>query len=290
MISRHYSIALLFITGLALCLFGWVRGMEFDLQDLSSADDQHPEWSIPPLGMDRKGEIDKILQKQFKFFDEGAQSYAFISHDGQYVLKIFKTKHSRPGNKRRLKHKVRMWLTPKKELEQIMEVNQKRWTRKLSVVCSSYHLAYQEMPEETALEFIHLQKTQGQFKPIILKDRVGRTYRVSLDDHNFILQKRVDLVPDRMRACLKRGDRQEIEKLVSSLDALLVQRAQKGITDSKQCYGINYGFYGTKAIQLDPGKIRKDVAIQSAPDQEIERVRNNLKKWIDTHYSSDLKR
>ncbi len=97
----------------------------------------------------------------------------------------------------------------------------------------------------------------------------------------FILQKRVDLVPERIASLLKQGKRQDAVQAVIKLYELLAKRTEKGFTDERQCFSINYGFCGNEALQIDIGRL---VYKKEMPERELERLSNNLQEWVFKHF------
>lgn len=91
----------LWIGIVAVLLFGMGRLYfrltdDFRLGNITYDMPHHDEWDIPKLSDEERQRLDSILSQKFTYIGKGAQSYAFGSDDGKYVLKFFKFKHLTP--------------------------------------------------------------------------------------------------------------------------------------------------------------------------------------------------
>ena len=85
-----------------LLVFGAVRAYyrltdDFRLSNISYPLPFQENLQIPPLAELERAQIINILSQNYSYLGKGAQSYAFRSQDGQYVLKFFKFKHLKPN-------------------------------------------------------------------------------------------------------------------------------------------------------------------------------------------------
>src|SRR5947199_6221017 len=90
------SISLLLLIGLS------IKGIlritdDFRLSGITHEMSIKDDWKIDPLNENEKARLRQIFAQKFTYLGKGAQSYAFVSHDNQYVLKFFKFKHLRPN-------------------------------------------------------------------------------------------------------------------------------------------------------------------------------------------------
>jgi len=240
----------------------------------------HPEWEIVP-SQEQLSQTMLALHQSYSYLGEGSQCYAFESQDGQFVLKIFKAKHQRHKNYK--KAFASLFNSSAKNL-QIENQKQEKWRKKFFAACNSYKIAFEEFSEETGTFFLHFNQTHELLPMLTLRDQKGKSCLVNLNDIPFFLQKKADLLLPRLKELIIKKDYTRIRSIIDSIDKLLVRKASKGITDPNQCYSINYGLIHDQAIQFDAGKIVKNSSIAEAPDEEIQRVRGKLNRWLAKHF------
>lgn len=267
---------------LSSCVIGIVtlRGKRpgFNLTKISSTFEPSSRWAVDPLGEWEMREVTKVLGQEFQYLGSGAQCYAFISQDGQYVLKFFKIKHLSP--KRWLK-----WL-PLPGLGQYRFNKIEKRIQRHHDLFSSYKLAYQNLKKETGVVFIHLNKTRDLGVRVNLYDRMLNCYRVDLDRYEFVLQKKAVLVRDRISSMMLRGDREgAVDAIRSLLDQVVIQ-CKKGYVDRDSGVSHNYGFVGKDVIHFDAGRITVDSAAKKPAyyQREVLRVAKKLEDWLYDSY------
>lgn len=154
--------------------------------------------------------LDGILSQPFRFLAMGRQSYVFESADGKYVLKAFRT--------HRVHYpfwaKIFGWKNPNKK-------RYKNWI-------TSYRLADEELREETGILYIHFQSTRHLKGYVHLIDRLGRSFRIDLDQMGFMIQRKFQLLNG---AFLKGRSQEEVRKYISAFVETVVRRCQKGIVN-----------------------------------------------------------
>ncbi len=219
-------------------------------------------------------ELAQIFNQRFVFLDEGAQCYACASEDGRYVIKLFKARHMRK----------KKWLKDGPLFHAFASAAQReqeklRWLQKFQETCVCYALAYNELAEETGLVHLHFQPSEKMHAKLKVEK-----FEIDLDQLPFLVQKKGELVPKKISALLQTGGHAAAITALASLHQLLVKRAKRGITDPRQCFSINYAFCGKDPLQIDVGRITKELTIIAAPQTEIERVTANLKAWVGRHF------
>ncbi|MBA2727519.1 MAG: hypothetical protein H0U49_05020, partial [Parachlamydiaceae bacterium] len=171
----------------ALALFAGVRLYysltdDFRLANIRYDTPNRSEWQVPDQSAAEITHLNKILSQHFTYIGKGAQSYAFGSEDGKYVIKFFKFKHLRPS----------FWLDllpPIFGLDNYKDKQYQRKERKLEGVFSGYRLAYLRHREDSGLLFIHLNHSENLFPPMTVIDKMGWHHSIPLDGVVFILQE-----------------------------------------------------------------------------------------------------
>jgi hypothetical protein len=218
-------------------------------------------YSEIPKGTEETASIAPILDQSFTFLGEGSQTYAFVSEDGAYVLKLFKAKHKKPF---KLSRFFKNLTRGKKELEQKRE----KWKWKFQNTCRRYKMALVDLKEETGLIYLHFQQSPT---PLYVECVAGKPLFLNLSNYPFILQKRAILAPEYCRAHPSEGK--------EALRLFFKERLEKGYSDPRQSLSINYGFLDGKPIQIDVGKIEP---FDGDKEQELAKIYAHIDDWYST--------
>ena len=145
-------------------LFYQSKSLVFNRGRITSTFPYNPDWAIQePTGKEMH-RLKMLLRQKFKFLGAGAQSYAFESEDGKYVIKFFAMKHQIP--------RISDFRHPEK-----VEARRQH-------LLSSYRahkLAYENLREDTGLVYIHLNKGTNLQTQLTVVDRLGRSHLIDLD-------------------------------------------------------------------------------------------------------------
>jgi hypothetical protein len=175
-----------------------------------------------PLGPSEGIDPYLYLRQKFYLKDQGGQSYVFISSDEKYVLKFFKDM-------------PRPWIP--------FPNYQKKKLGKLKRTLHGYHLAFERLPQETGLLYLHLSPTLTPL-PAILVDRLLIEHSVDLSSTYFVLQKRA--APLTKKPAL------------SQVSELLQKRASVHIADHDPRLHTNLGWIDNHLVFIDPGRFVED--------------------------------
>lgn len=247
--SKYFIVIFLAIF---MCVRIYYRATDdFRLGNISYDIPYNQDWSIPELSEEENNELEKILGQTFSYIGKGAQSYAFVSEDDQYVLKFFKFKHLRPS-----------WIIDNLPeigyLKTFKELEQYKKQRKLLSVFNGYRLAYEVHKNESGLLYVHLNKTNHLKKKVTVLDKIGVERSIDLDEVNFVIQKKVVTSKKKILDDLAVGNLDEAILKIYSLFDLYLQEYSKGIYDHDHGVLHNTGFIGSKPIHLDVGKLYRD--------------------------------
>jgi hypothetical protein len=220
----------------------------------------------------QKKEIDSILSQKFSYLGFGGQCYAFLSEDGNYVIKFFK-EHTRhipetfaslpPWQKKRDKRLF------KRERD-----------------FNSCKIAYSELKDESGLLYIHLNKTSDLPKTITILDKLHIAHTISLNDKEFILQKKAELFYPHLEKVFKSEDPQAIKDCLGSILDLLISRCKKGIFDEDPKMHRNLGFIANRPIFIDIGRFTKDEK-RKEPSiylKDIQAIATPLKTYLEKNH------
>lgn len=161
-----------------------------------------------------------MVKQHYTYLGQGAQSYAFRSADGNYVLKIFHYKHfNKPFKKDKL-------------LENL----------------NGYVIAYEKLPKESGILYQQLKTGTGPDVEVAVEDRLGFTHHIRLQDVRYVLQKYVSLASLRLK---------EAEFKQKLLDFIEKERLI-GLYDRDLGMANNIGFIGDDLYHIDLGKLVYD--------------------------------
>jgi hypothetical protein len=217
--------------------------------------------------------ISHLLNQPYRYFGNGNQCYAFISEDGQTILKFFKYVDNAPP----------AWIAKVPFLNKFKPFSLKRiskisWKRDRDF--QGYQLAYDRFREETGLLALHLSPTENTYPTITLYDKLGIIHSLDLNNTPFILQKRATLIYEQFLTWLQAGDIDKVRHGIDHLISLCAKRISKEIFDDDVHFYSNFGFIGEIPIQIDPGHFISGLS----PASELETLTLELKEWFAKNY------
>lgn len=227
----------------------------FALAQLENQRQDDPRWkgreeAIPHL--------EEMCKNRFLYLKAGGQSYAFVSEDGRYVLKLFKP-HVRPLH----------------ALLSHLPFFQRRWKEKIKKCLAkqardynSYKIAFEELKEECGLIAIHLHTTHHLQQEVRIVDKLNIEHRIDLDQIHFILQKKAVLPLVHFDRLIQENKIEEAQEAIDSICKLVIERCKLGIFDDDAKLHRNFGFLGNQAMLIDVGRFQKD---ERRKNKEVQR-------------------
>jgi hypothetical protein len=250
----------------------------FALHKIHSELVHNPKWETPPLTDDEMTNVRTVLNQPYSYLGKGAQCYVFVSQDNQHVIKFFRLYHLLPPfwTKLPLPSFLRSFALSK--------IAQKEGELDRDFI--SYKIAFEEMREETGVLYVHLNKTDTLHQKIEIIDKLNIKHTLNLDEMEFLVQKRADLVYPALEKMVVTEGFEAARASLTSLVDLLVVRCQRGIRDKDPDLNTNFGFIGHTPLQIDVGRYRKpEGESQGNVDRdEIIRITDNLNQWLRAKY------
>lgn len=254
------------ITLLILCITGTARFCKkqtggFTVLRITSSLPFHPEWEVGhDLGREQ---LQALFAQPYSFLSKGAQTFAFASADGKYVVKFFKHDHLKKNGK-------------------------------LIKDFTSYIIAYKLLKQETGLLYLHLNTTAQMGLSLDLIDRLGIHHHIPLDNYTFLVQKRASGSYETVRRWVEAGQIEEAKRAISSLVRVLKTRSERGIYDKDPDINTNFGFVEEEAVQIDVGRFR--LRKEPLDRGELLRITDNFHQYLmtvcpqlDAHLQEELK-
>jgi hypothetical protein len=251
----------------------------FSIHQMTSTLPPCPQFDVP-LSQEKKEQLQIILDQKFYYLGKGCQFYVFESEDGEYVVKFLKHKHLR------LYSGLNNLPMPQK-LRELSKAKIAHRMERVERLFTSCHLAYEKMPEETGLIFIHLNRIPATEKNVTVVDKIGCNHTIALDEYEFFVQKKGISLKD----VFSRIDEKDIPNKVQELANLVLARCEKGIRDRDQAFVQNIAFTDRGAIFTDFGQFYEDPTILQVEEQskDLKRRIDSLRLWTDDHFPNYLK-
>lgn len=278
---------LIWLAFLGLISFALLRLYYYATDDFRMANIVHPlpfqpQWEIESLSSTQQKQLDDILAQKFSYLGKGAQSYAFESADGKYVLKFFKFKHLKPS-----------WFVnllpdiyPFKEYR---ERSTARKQRKFYGIFNSYRLAYEQDRDEAGLIFIQLNPLNHPKKEVTLIDKLGLERTVDLGSVVYVVQKKGKTLRTLFSELLDQGQIELVKKRIGQIFDLYLGEYKKGLNDHDHGVMQNSGFIDDKPIHLDVGKLNKNDQMRELAtyQEDLLLVATKMAIWLKKNYSKD---
>lgn len=251
----------------------------FTLGNISSDYSYDERREARPLLDSEKLHLAAILNQEFTYLGHGAQFYAFLSQDGEHVLKFFRYK--------RFRHAT--WLDyvdfiPALDRYRLKMIQEKR--KKREKVYASCKLAFDQLQEESGLVFMHLNKTKSLNQWISLTDKMGKKHRINLDEMEFLVQKKAQLLGPYIAHLMAAGNVDEAKGLISEIVAMMRAECAKGLVDDDVTILKNTGVVARKPIHIDIGlfSYHEDFKQPQVTQEKVIRNTHEFNLWLKQKY------
>lgn len=255
------------------------RGEGFRVYKIQSQPPYEQRWDISYTDEELSTAV-KALAQPYTYLAHGFQCYAFMSQDGEYVLKFFRHQRLRlPDLVMRIPNFpfFNEWRKAK-----ILALS-----RRKEYLLRSCKTSWTLAKEETQLLMVHLNRTEDIFPTVTIIDPFGEKHPIKLDEYQFLLQRRAEKVKPTFISLMKNNDVSGAKARIDQIFELFLTCAAKGIqdTDGALVRKDNLGFFHDKAIYIDGGKLqmRKGVFNARVFRKDLRRLRP-LKKWMEIEY------
>jgi hypothetical protein len=251
----------------------------FSLSNISSDFSYHPNWKIRSLAKDEQEEVDRALNQSYYYLGKGCQSYVFLSEDHQYVIKFFKYQRFR----------LQPWLAYFPPLPAIVKYREEKIEKKrvkLEGFIQSWKIAFEDLKEETGLLFVHLNKTRDLNKELVIFDKIGQRHRLNLDDMEFCIQRKAEMLCSVLLKFKENNDLKEGQYLITRLLNLILSEYHRGLADNDHALMQNTGVVEGKPVHIDVGQFVKNKQIKdsSVYNQELFTKTYKFKIWLKEQY------
>ena len=255
------------------------RNDGFAIEKIHSHLPYDPRWNVE-VSEEQIHTTNHILEQPFHYLGRGFQCYAFISADGKYVLKFFRHQ--------------RMRLPPSCEylpnvafIKDFKARKAADFEKRKNYLFTGIKVGFEAAPHETALIFVHLNKTKNQHGKTVIFDKLGNQYVVDMNQVEFMLQHKAVHIKPTISQLMTDDQEEEAKKRLKQIFTLLVTCAKNGIqdTDGALIRKNNLGFLEDRAIYIDSGKLARKEEIKNKERfvKDLHRLKP-LYRWLkDEH-------
>lgn len=234
--------------------------------------------AVAPLPADRQVPLAAVVDQPYTYLGKGAQCFAFISQDGQYVMKFFKSKHYQPTLLARL-------ASPLPFLTNYLQEKRKLKKQQLAAIFSGYLLAYQYLGADSGILYLHLNGGEEFQRNLLVRDGFGSRWAVALDPTIFVLQRYSEPLASVLDSALKNDNKALAHLRLKQVVDMYLRSYAQGIYDRDHAVTRNIGFAGEQPIHLDVGHLT------FAPNLGLSFFKNDLLKvfrrintWLKENY------
>jgi hypothetical protein len=218
--------------------------------------------------------IRSLFAYKFRYLGRGHQSFVFLSDDDAHVIKIF-------NNCQQSNSAFFRMLKPIPWLGRWAERQARFCEENLRNTANSYRIALEEMPDKTALLFLHARQTEN-LPPLTIVDPLNITHRLNANPLGFLIQKKAKLAYPMLEEWIQAQNLEAAKRALCKLLDLFIWKCRQGIADNDPLIRTNFGFIEEEAIQIDVGPLSKNPSIQDVAtmQKEIIRISTSLKNWL----------
>ena len=208
-----------------------------------------------------------LLNQKYHYLTKGGQTYVFVSEDGKYILKLFRSSRL---NSLAFLHKIFPADFFQRKIEKL--------THHIIQTLHSYQLAKEKLQEETGIIALHLSaEEQGPAKLTII-DKLGIEHTIDPIQYPFIIQKRALLLKEKIDILMEKQELGAAKACFDTLFSFIESRMRLGIEDTDPNLSKNFGFLGEKVVQFDAGNF--SLCIKPS-FESLAKSKEDLQYWIN---------
>ena len=254
----------------------------FDAEDLIKPSKKGSAWDT---SFAKDFDISSLLKQKFHYLGKGHQAFAFVSEDGQYVLKLFKPHY--PHIEFFGESFNFTYIPFSKWLYKV--VAKEAYDKRLQEDFTSYVNAYTTFKDESLVEYLHLAETSDLKEPLRLFDKINILREFDSNSTCFLIQKKVEPLQATLQNLLKEDKIGDVRIVLEKLLHLLVRRVDLGFYKPTHKFHANFGCIGLEPYQLDIGNLLTPKDLGLAEDTKTINLETSVKKlklWLGEHIPS----
>ncbi|NGX59510.1 MAG: hypothetical protein KR126chlam3_00662 [Chlamydiae bacterium] len=216
----------------------------------------------------------EIFNQPFYFLGSGVQCYAFVSADGETVLKVFKHYHLWPSSKILRKLPLPKFLQNWKN--SILAKREKR----IGSIFASAQIAQNQLQQQTGVFHLNLNPKKRRYPKLTIFDKIGIRYELDLSKTPFLLQKKADLIFSYLET-----HKEKTMEIIDSLFTCIHNRTELGISNTDPIMHRNFGIRDGEVMEIDIGSFISNPHVKNPlfAKRELFYETLELKDWISKH-------
>lgn len=265
---------------LGLARFHYVLNDGFTISNISSKSSDLLTLNIRDLSSSEMHDFNEAVHQDYTYLGKGCQSYVFVSQDGNYVIKFIKHQSFRS----------KPWVNafsfiPSVEKFRVQKANEKRI--KLETLLWSWKTAFENLPQETAIVYVHINHIPDLEKMITLYDKLGFKHKIDLGEMDFLIQKRATLLCPTIAQLMTSENDSKAKDLIDQLVSMLLDENQRGYIDNDHALMQNTGVLNGNPIHIDVGQLvfNEKIKDPSVHQQELYNKIYHFYKWLEVNYA-----
>lgn len=275
----RYKIAIGTVSFFAINLICKGLNGNFDSNDLVKPFKSGSAWDT---SSEKSFDIHSLLKQKFYYLGKGHQAFAFVSEDGEYVLKLFKPHYPH----------LEFW----GESFNFTYIPLSKWFYKtiakeafynrIREDFTSYVNAYTMFKEESLVEYLHLSETSDLKDSIQLFDKINVLRNFDPNTTCFLIQRKVEPLQVTLMNLMKEDKMGEVRIVLEKLLQLLDRRVELGFYKPTHKFHANFGCIGLQPFQLDIGNILtlKDLGLEeNTKTIDLDTSIKKLRLWLRDH-------
>lgn len=251
----------------------------FTVHKIASPLTYDEQWEIEGLDLDQEHDlIEAAFSQPFYYWGTDVYWYGFISEDHKYLLKFFKMHKLLPKTG---------WLSMPLALFEGYRFNQVDKKKEiLKEIFSSVKASYESFKDQTAVIYVHLNKTRRLRKKVELIDQFGKHLFVDLDSKEFILDRKAEHLYTYLVGLYDAHEDKEVRQALSSLFSVIVGRCAKGYGERDHHMAAHYGFIEGKPVLFDADRLVVEETLQYPHhyEREVEILGKEITAWMEKYY------
>jgi hypothetical protein len=222
----------------------------FDIDNLVCRFKHDPQWDVK-VSDDTLTYVNTIMSQPYHWLAKGYQAFAFVSQDGEYVIKFIQQQRFQKNG---FKTHPFQYMFNKEFRERLAQQQVHR-----KEIFNSAKLMFEEMREETGMIYVHLNRTSNMLRKVRLFDALGQTHRFITDNSSFVIQRKARYIQPTIRELMEKGQVDQAKARIDQIFDLVLTLAKKNFVDSDYALirNNNIGFLKDRAIYIDTGHITK---------------------------------
>lgn len=222
----------------------------------------------------KQKQVSEILSQPFVYCGQGSTSRAYVSADGQFVIKTF------------LQNKFVSRTVKSIPIIRELANRRKELRAKYNRIFGAIH-AYQYMPEESGMIYYQFIRPTYHFHQVVqLIEKDGSITWLNPNEEEYLIQKKAVIVSEYLLKHLEQGD---IEKAKSGIAKLLQMTKilyDQGIVVTVLQFLDNFGFLDDEPMRIDVEHICFDSKWKKAGKTHFKKEVALFRHWVEENASA----